>query len=799
MKTIKGILTFCLFALGLGTASAQNPPSLLQEPPKPAVPATGAEAKKDNATPRVIADSSGNLQPAPQPKLVDLLPPPPRGDGANADLKARLEAEKQVQTEALRRASDPQLTQQRTDGDRLAREQELRPRDEAERQKSLLRIEQELLEKHRQETTGGAGLGTPAPVQTVAVAAPQAEAAVPPPAIAAPGQPLTPEADAVARELLRKKMNELDTAPAARVPAPALLAPPPPVTSPPTLLAAAAEPSGTMTPAQESAARALLRQTGTEAAPTTLPPDWPRSKELGRGYAPNVQPHTRTVVIPPSQETRPIVIPPGATPPPPSPIAPVLTATPATSAAPITPESESSARALLRQKMAELNAGAPIAPATIAIPAPPSTPVVPAPPVVTPPATSVTVLTPHAGMTPEQEAAARDVLRAKMTEVFDTPKASGTDAEARTRAEQEKNLREASRIQVEAEAKHLAEQRQQTPAVVQPAPVAPVVSEAERSAEADRAARMARIEAEMAKRGVTVPAPTSVTAPTLITPIVPAGPLSPEQEAQAREVLRQKMAELGAPSAAVPVNAPRPFAPPPPPAAVLPSPRRTESPAPPASGLNAEQEAAAREALRRKISEMNTVAVPVAALPATPRPVVAPVAVAPPAVAVTSGLSPEQEAAARQLLRANYTEAAPVARAPIPVPAAPAAPEAALPKPIPAAVPGPLDPAADARTRELLRQKMSELTVTQPASPVDTGAEAKSRRDAEAAAKAEARSRETPPPVLKPAVPAEAGAVAPAYPKTKQQRLSELLEAYKADKITPADYHNERAKIISEP
>jgi hypothetical protein len=36
-------------------------------------------------------------------------------------------------------------------------------------------------------------------------------------------------------------------------------------------------------------------------------------------------------------------------------------------------------------------------------------------------------------------------------------------------------------------------------------------------------------------------------------------------------------------------------------------------------------------------------------------------------------------------------------------------------------------------------------------------------------------------------------------PKTKQQRLNDLLDQYKADKMTPAEYHAARAKILAEP
>ena len=71
-----------------------------------------------------------------------------------------------------------------------------------------------------------------------------------------------------------------------------------------------------------------------------------------------------------------------------------------------------------------------------------------------------------------------------------------------------------------------------------------------------------------------------------------------------------------------------------------------------------------------------------------------------------------------------------------------------------------------------------------------------------------------PPPIAPPSSAPEAKAV-PATPKTseppapepvplpitgvKQQRLTQLLEAYKKDQLTPAQYHQERAKILAEP
>jgi len=39
----------------------------------------------------------------------------------------------------------------------------------------------------------------------------------------------------------------------------------------------------------------------------------------------------------------------------------------------------------------------------------------------------------------------------------------------------------------------------------------------------------------------------------------------------------------------------------------------------------------------------------------------------------------------------------------------------------------------------------------------------------------------------------------PPGPKTKQERLVNLLRDYRADKVTPQEYHEQRAKILAEP
>jgi len=40
---------------------------------------------------------------------------------------------------------------------------------------------------------------------------------------------------------------------------------------------------------------------------------------------------------------------------------------------------------------------------------------------------------------------------------------------------------------------------------------------------------------------------------------------------------------------------------------------------------------------------------------------------------------------------------------------------------------------------------------------------------------------------------------APEVMKTKEERLKELLDLYKADKLSPREYHEQRAKILKEP
>lgn len=51
----------------------------------------------------------------------------------------------------------------------------------------------------------------------------------------------------------------------------------------------------------------------------------------------------------------------------------------------------------------------------------------------------------------------------------------------------------------------------------------------------------------------------------------------------------------------------------------------------------------------------------------------------------------------------------------------------------------------------------------------------------------------------KPVAPVVQPIAVPTAPPTKQQRLTELIELYRTDKIGPIEYHERRAKILAEP
>ena len=287
--------------------------------------------------------------------------------------------------------------------------------------------------------------------------------------------------------------------------------------------------------------------------------------------------------------------------------------------------------------------------------------------------------------------------------------------------------------------------------------------------------------------------------------------------ARAREAMRQKLQEFGAAPAApvAPASAaPAPVAPGP--AAVAPV--LATQPAPSATTAPAEADALAkaREAMRRKLQEVEGQAAPapapaaVAVTPAAPAQT-APVTTAPaPAVAAAPAAAAptaneEALAKAREAMRQKLQQVeglpptAPVAAAPR-LPAQPATTTTAaapVPPPQPAAQPE-LDPQVIAKAREAVRQKLNEIEA-QPAAQQSQLAGQPSKPSAQSPSVAESKP---PRKLVRPATfqsklnfPALQGPPVNLTPE-KQQQLNVLLEKYKADELTPEQYHAERARII---
>jgi hypothetical protein len=127
------------------------------------------------------------------------------------------------------------------------------------------------------------------------------------------------------------------------------------------------------------------------------------------------------------------------------------------------------------------------------------------------------------------------------------------------------------------------------------------------------------------------------------------------------------------------------------------------------------------------------------------------------------------------------------------------------------------DSEAIAKARATLRQKMAELdaqaaqanTVAAAPKPVSksksSAAPAKviTTETTPAAEKTELKPKEaakpTPPKVMSARGLPPIESPAPTISAAKQQQLQELLQLYQADKISPRDYHDQRAKILAEP
>jgi hypothetical protein len=239
---------------------------------------------------------------------------------------------------------------------------------------------------------------------------------------------------------------------------------------------------------------------------------------------------------------------------------------------------------------------------------------------------------------------------------------------------------------------------------------------------------------------------------------------------------------------------------------------KTTTPAPATDSGKIDPYARAREVLRNQPNSTKdapvspAVAAPSPSAPASPAIVTPPPSVAVPQAApatvpatVVSTSQPSPAAnrndavleRAREILRQQKasSQTAIGTSAPSPVTLAPAAPVASQPAPTPhTAAPAAVDTAVvHARALEALHAEEAAEKKTTPAVVVKPEV-----------------SAEKPAPVMKPAAPAQPVQNAPvvqATPsvKTKKEKLADLLELYKADKITPSQYQEQRAKIIAEP
>jgi hypothetical protein len=216
-----------------------------------------------------------------------------------------------------------------------------------------------------------------------------------------------------------------------------------------------------------------------------------------------------------------------------------------------------------------------------------------------------------------------------------------------------------------------------------------------------------------------------------------------DAQAKAREELRKRMAELDAQEKGLP--APTPTTPPQAPPAVAAPVPSSPAAAPAPRVVDDEATARAREAMRQKLRQLDA---PQKAVSVPPPQAIAPAPVAP-------------------------TQTAP----PTPV-------KVSADQPTYAPVLQTADDEATARARAATRQKIAELEAQQSAgkpAPADAGP-AKGQVASES--KPEFKSVAAPP------LPISG---------SKEARLAELLRRYKADEITPDEYHRQRAKTLAEP
>lgn len=194
-----------------------------------------------------------------------------------------------------------------------------------------------------------------------------------------------------------------------------------------------------------------------------------------------------------------------------------------------------------------------------------------------------------------------------------------------------------------------------------------------------------------------------------------------------------------------------------------------------ASARDSEEDAKLRDAMRDKISEMSPEAAP-APTPA-PKPAVKQTAPAKPAKPV----EPAKTAAP-----AKAVPAKPV----VPAKAqAPAKPAAAAPATTGNYQSDPLQEALHQRITQEESQLAKPAPVTESPTPAKTEVKQATSESKAPAKQAKASKPAGQVPLVPPPTPLSG---------SKEERLGQLLKQYKADQITPAEYHEQRAKIIAE-
>jgi hypothetical protein len=302
-----------------------------------------------------------------------------------------------------------------------------------------------------------------------------------------------------------------------------------------------------------------------------------------------------------------------------------------------------------------------------------------------------------------------------------------------------------------------------------------------------------------------IPAPVVAPAPVLAAP----QPVDSEAIAKAREALRQKLNELetqpaqvAPPPVVVAPPATRKLAPAAMPApAARPTPPAQWTPTPPAQPVAQPVQPAAPAQPLPPIAQPAPVPTPAPAIQTTARPIL----VAPPPV------DSEAIAKAREALRQKMNEleiqptiATPGQPAPVVAPSTPAPASVVQPLPVATQRAPALAPAAQSATPTLVAPApASEESIAKARVALDRELKQLDALPPVAAGGANA------PPALVPAKPTKKSQILlsfppllsppSAVPAAKEQRLQELLRKYRADQVTPEEYHQQRAKILAEP